>query len=59
MAGPGARPGRPSHIRHRPSAPPDGGETRPNILAIGQDAWLTVLMLKSGTRRVGIAVRLK
>jgi len=26
---------------------------------IGQEAWLTVLMLKSGTRRVGIEVRLK
>jgi hypothetical protein len=29
------------------------------IIAESQDAWLTVDMLKSGTRTAGIAVRLK
>jgi hypothetical protein len=58
------------HLRREPAAD-DSGDAghhlhgrpgpvrgRPGVL-IRQDAWLTVLMLKSATRRVGIAVRLK
>jgi hypothetical protein len=48
----GVRTAAPAHHRTVPGA-------KQKQHSPGQDAWLTVLMLKSGTRSVGIEVRVK